>query len=495
MELENKKKTILLVEDEQIVSMNESRILSRNGYNVVTVPDGESAVAYMKEGGEANLVLMDIELGGGMDGTEAARIILEDHDIPVVFLTSHTELEMVEKTEKITSYGYIIKNTGETVLLTSLKTAFRLHHAIQGGNGTVKAHAIEPSDKTERRDLEQELENTWEFLSRIINTAADPIFVKDTKHRFVLGNDTFCDFMGRKREEIIGKDDTHFFPDSEVKVFWQFDDEILATGKMKLIEESLTDSSGNTRIIMTRKTRYTDKDNQKLIVGVIRDITEQKQAQSTLEASLKENKSLLHELQHRVKNSFHIISSLIQFELNDAGDRHIKDLLFKIKNRIESIGNLYSILYVSDTIRKINLQEYIKEIVIGLRDGYLADTAPIHLNFHSDKILTDTKKAMSIGLIVNELVTNALKYAFPDDRAGEITISLVQSDDELTLKVIDDGIGISSREKDDAGSGGGSGLGLKLASMLTEQHEGLIERTSGSNGTRGTAFVIRIPVA
>jgi DNA-binding response OmpR family regulator len=126
MSLQNELKTILLVEDEALIAINEASILEKNGYQVKTVYDAEAAINAADEI-DIDLILMDIDLGEGeMDGTEAAEAILKRHDVPIVFLSSHTEPEIVEKTEGITSYGYIVKNSGETVLLASIKMAFRL---------------------------------------------------------------------------------------------------------------------------------------------------------------------------------------------------------------------------------------------------------------------------------------------------------------------------------------------------------------------------------
>jgi len=121
-----KNKTILLVEDEVIIAMNEKMSLEKFGYEVITVNSGLEAIEAVKLTEKIDLVLMDIDLGKGIDGTDAATLILKDHDIPVVFCSNHSEPEIVEKTEKIASYGYVVKNSGIVVLDTSIKMAFRL---------------------------------------------------------------------------------------------------------------------------------------------------------------------------------------------------------------------------------------------------------------------------------------------------------------------------------------------------------------------------------
>src|SRR6056297_6346 len=119
-------KKILLVEDEALIAMSQSKQLNKYGYEVVTAYDGETSISMVDSDSEISLVLMDIDLVQGMDGTEAARRILQKHDLPIVFLTNHSEKEYVDKVKKITGYGYVLKNSGEFVLVESIKMAYQL---------------------------------------------------------------------------------------------------------------------------------------------------------------------------------------------------------------------------------------------------------------------------------------------------------------------------------------------------------------------------------
>lgn len=124
------KKKILLVEDEPAIALLESQYLQDEGYEIIHTSTGEEAIDIIKEmGSEIDLILMDIDLGKGMDGTESAEVILKYFNKPLLFLSSHTEPEIVEKTERITSYGYIVKSSEPTVLYASIKMAFRLYES------------------------------------------------------------------------------------------------------------------------------------------------------------------------------------------------------------------------------------------------------------------------------------------------------------------------------------------------------------------------------
>ena len=121
------------------------------------------------------------------------------------------------------------------------------------------------------------------LLDRIVDTVADPIFVKDEEHRWIVVNDAFCDFMGQPREAILGKSDFDFFPRSEAETFWRKDEEVFASGEVNINEEPFTDAGGRTHTIITKKAVFTDDHGARILVGVIRDVTDLKDVQRALE--------------------------------------------------------------------------------------------------------------------------------------------------------------------------------------------------------------------
>jgi len=148
------KKKILIVEDEIILSMLEKTTLEREGFAVLTATSGEKALELFGRPHAIDLILMDIDLGSSMDGTEVAEKILETEDIPILFLTSHNEPEIIDKTEKITSYGFVTKSSNHAILLTSIKMAFRLFEARQKEKQNEKAlRASEMRFRTLLHDL------------------------------------------------------------------------------------------------------------------------------------------------------------------------------------------------------------------------------------------------------------------------------------------------------------------------------------------------------
>ncbi len=124
---------------------------------------------------------------------------------------------------------------------------------------------------------------TKAFLQEVIDQVGEPIFVKNEKHAWVLLNDAFCEFMCKDRKTLITKSDYDFFPKEQADIFWEKDEQALATGKMNINEEDFTDACGNMHCIITKKRTYEDNIGSKFIVGVIHDITDRKQMEKELQ--------------------------------------------------------------------------------------------------------------------------------------------------------------------------------------------------------------------
>jgi PAS domain S-box-containing protein len=173
---------VLLVEDEAVIALATSRALERYGYTVATVYHGEDAVRRAREEPRIDLVLMDIDLGRGIDGTETARRILLEKDLPILFLSSHDEKEFVRRTEEITSYGYVVKSAGVTVLDAAIEMAFRLHAA--------------------RRE-QDELRRTAE---RYLNVVAEIVLTLDPEGTITMLNESGHRLLGYEPGFLIGRD-------------------------------------------------------------------------------------------------------------------------------------------------------------------------------------------------------------------------------------------------------------------------------------------------
>ncbi len=218
------------------------------------------------------------------------------------------------------------------------------------------------------------------------------------------------------------------------------------------------------------------------ILVACRDITARVEADRTIVESLCEKETLLKEIHHRVKNNFQIINSLFDLQLMNTEDPDIREGIREPKARIHAMALIHERLYQSRDFSSIDFADYLGELARELFFTYNADPERISLEIGAESVSLDMDRAIPCGLILNELMTNSLKYAFPDkDRSGRIAVSLERRRDSIVLRVEDDGVGFDSV----AMGRSPSSLGLTLARMLSEQLKGSFELESGA-GTKAT---------
>lgn len=162
---------------------------------------------------------------------------------------------------------------------------YRSHVGVIYSGKTISNLVIVASDITKEKQIEEEILRAKDFLNKIINAVADPIFVKDRQHRWVLLNDAYCQLMGYERDQLLGKSDVDFFPKEQVEVFWEKDELVFQTGQNNVNEELFTDKQGVVHTISTKKTIYRDPLGNAYIVGIIRDVSEEKEIQSIIRES------------------------------------------------------------------------------------------------------------------------------------------------------------------------------------------------------------------
>lgn len=238
------------------------------------------------------------------------------------------------------------------------------------------------------------------------------------------------------------------------------------------------------RWLETKSQLFCDEAGQPVrMIGTNLDITESKQAAERIAASLAEKEVLLKEIHHRVKNNLQIISSLLNLQSESIKDHQILDIFQEAQNRIGSMALIHEKLYQSKDLARVNFSDYIRDLADNLFYSYEVNSQAVELNVNVDNILLAIDAAIPCGLIINELVSNALKYAFPRDKSGKVNIEMHWLDSEfLILSVKDNGIGLPEGlnvENTET-------LGLQLVSTLTKQLDGKLEVNSNSGS--GTEF-------
>lgn len=217
------------------------------------------------------------------------------------------------------------------------------------------------------------------------------------------------------------------------------------------------------------------------------EIIQRQEAQSQAETSLRERELLLKEIHHRVKNNMQIVSSLLRMQARRLGDPRILEIINDSRNRIGAIALVHKALYRPDSLSSVSLREYIEELTTQLVDFYAGEHEGVSLVTEVEPVTINIETATPCGLIINELVTNSFKYAFPGDRKGKISVTLQRKSqgDGYLLQVADNGIGLPAGFDIRRGDT----LGLQLVVNLAEhQLQGQVEVFSNGGTTFNITF-------
>ncbi len=212
------------------------------------------------------------------------------------------------------------------------------------------------------------------------------------------------------------------------------------------------------------------------------EVTDRKMISNQISQSLKEKETLLQEVHHRVKNNLQIISSLLNLQSSYVKDEQSLDVLKESQNRIKSMSFIHESLYMNKNFSSVDLREYVKGLSSSLLHSYCLNPERMNVSMDVDQLTLNLDQAIPCGLIINELVSNTFKHAYPDGQDGILKISIKEKEGRMAIMVADDGIGIS----EDWDLENSESLGLQLVYTLTEQLDGDIE----FSGEKGTKYLI-----
>jgi PAS domain S-box-containing protein len=226
-------------------------------------------------------------------------------------------------------------------------------------------------------------------------------------------------------------------------------------------------------------------------IGIIRDITIRRERDRALETALASKEILLKEIHHRVKNNLQVVSSLLNIHEAGIVDDVARQVFVKCQTNIQTMAMVHEVLYRSLDFEGVEMQPYFERLVEYLSSVYEGDFRGISSEVEAGSISLDLDGAIPVALVVNELVSNCLKHAFPADSRGRVLVSLREDDDSFVLAVEDDGIGIPE-EGDASRERAEPGIGAELVQALVGQLRGNLVRGAGAAG-KGTRVAIRIP--
>lgn len=226
------------------------------------------------------------------------------------------------------------------------------------------------------------------------------------------------------------------------------------------------------------------KDRMEEVSCLAYDITDRKEMDRKILASLKEKEVLLQEVHHRVKNNLQVISSILNLQSSFVSDENVLSILKESQSRIKTMSYIHETLYQTADFSSIEFTDYISSLARNLVQSYAPGDTSIALELDFDEIYLDLDQAIPCGLIINELVSNALKYAFQGTKSGTLTISIKEEGDRIAMTITDNGIGLP----DDFKYQDSESLGIYLVYALIEQIDAEIRVESERN--QGTRFLI-----
>jgi PAS domain S-box-containing protein len=354
--------------------------------------------------------------------------------------------------------------------------------------GEVTAVVTFARNITDGKRAEESLRLANILLERTFASLKEAVFVTDLSTQTIITCNAAVEQMfGYKKEEVIGRtleflhvdrgnyDDFNEKLSSAVKGEGLFNAEYVARrkdGVSVVTEYTVTETSD-------------DSGGRTVLVIVARDITERKRAEEQLRVALKEKEVLLKEIHHRVKNNLAVISSLLNMQSRYIKDKKTLEVFRESQNRVKTMALIHTKLYQSTDLARIDFADYIKKLAADLFDSYRLEPDSVSLLLNVENVYLDVNGGIPCGLIINELLSNALKHAFPEGRRGEVRISLRLEDETVTLTVADNGIGFPG----DVDFRNTESLGLQLVTGLVMQLGGEIELTRD----KGSTFRISFP--
>ena len=319
----------------------------------------------------------------------------------------------------------------------------------------------------------------------IISTMGESLILLDMKGTIVTVNKAALHLLGFEEQDLIGRSIARICAENNDMQRVLAD---IQTRKNVRNRECLFKTrSGRFVPTLISASGFIQQRHLQGVVLVVYDITERKKVEEKLKQSLREKEVLLSEMHHRVKNNLMIISSLLDLQSSHTNSRHAREILKESQSRIKSMQLIHQKMYQSQTLTNIDSTDYIENLVIDLFNSYCLDTSRIHLETSIDECPMGFDTAIPCGIIINELISNALKHAFPDGRDGTIRVAFKHKNDNITLTIHDSGIGITMPVDFTTTKS----LGLTLIRMMTQQLDGTVDVAVD----QGTCFRITFPFA
>lgn len=450
------KKTILLVENELVTASLANRFNEKTDYQLFCVHSGIEAIEIVLKNQNIDLILMDIDLNEGLNGLETSFLILKESDIPILYLSSWTEATIDTEILQATTYGYVHKDSDISTIDASIQKALKLFQ--------------------ENKKL-KECKDKYKFL---YETIRDGTICVDLNGYIIESNAVFQKMTGYSGDELrlltyhdITPEKWH---ENESKVV---SEQLLVRGFTDPYEKEYRRKDGSICPVEISVYQHSNSSGfPRFHSAIVRDLSETKRHEAQIRALLDEKDLTLKEVHHRIKNNMNTIYSLLLLQAETVHEPEAISALEDAGSRVQSMALLYDKLYRSDSYKTVSMIEYLPVLIDEIVSNFPA-VPKIRIEKKIDDFSVNSKLVQIVGIIVNELLTNIMKYAFVGRDDGAVSISARCSDGTIFIVIADNGNGMPDSICFDSSPG----FGLLLISQLTKQIGGTI-RIERDKGTR-----------
>ncbi len=465
-------RTILVVDNHLVIVKFMEEFLREKGYAVFTAKGGVDALAVL-ERENPDMAFIDLVMPG-IGGEKLCSLIRSRnvHSSMIIVILSAIAVEYPVNPIAMgahfgiakTSFPVMGKNVLEVIREASLPEVERRYGKVWGGEDVFG------------RQVVGEILETHRHLQLAMNRIPDGVFEIDENYRILLVNPAGATLCGSPEKDLLGRNFFSLFPEDRRS---DFRDAVLNRNEGDVETVLRSDK----RYLAVNATRFTD-DGRVSYVMIIRDVTPQKEAEEAVKCSLSQKELMFKELNHRVKNNLAMIASMMALQAESLFDSRDAVYYEKMQNRIRSIAMVYEWMYKSETGGMVDLNPFFMELVTTFHESVSLSAVSIDVSVLAEPVLVDNKTAVPLAMSVVELVTNALKYAFPvPTEESRIRVSLeIPEPGKGRLTVSDNGKGLP----EDRESLMENSLGLKLIHALLRQIDGSVSVVSPP----GTTFIL-----
>jgi len=358
------------------------------------------------------------------------------------------------------------------MILGTLYVYFRLR------TGTFRRTRLLLQERVEVKTKQLSTKNLeLEKLSLVASKTDNSVIIADAEGKIEWVNDGFTRMVGLSKE-VLGKriEDINVYENVEKAI-----SEAIIEKHSKIFESHVHRGDGKEMWISSTLTPIFEHGDQlKKLVFVDTDITESKKMEQQIIASLKEKDVLLKEIHHRVKNNLQIIISLLNLQSGYIKDEETLKAVREGQNRVRSMALVHEKFYQADELSEIDFGDYTEKLCHFLRQSHGEEDSPVEFKINTDGVTLDMDHAMPCGMLVTEIVSNSLKYAFPNNRKGQISIEMKKFPQrKILFSISDNGIGLPA----DFDVESSDSLGMQLINALAKQLDGELA-VSGKNGAK-----------